>query len=301
MEHIARNMRGIDMCSMVCATWLMTIDGKQLAQKILADLKLRVAKLGFTPLFCDVLVGDDPVSLSYVNIKGKTAKAVGLDFKIAAFPDTITTEALVQEIQALNQESHMAGLIVQLPLPPHIDRDIVLDAIDPRIDVDGIGKNNTELFYDNKAQLVPPTAAAIIHILDSLQIDLSGKHFLVIGQGELVGKPITHLLRQRGYHVVTGDHATENLASIIPHSDVVISGTGQPKLIYGSMVKPGAVVIDAGTAESSGGIVGDVDFESVSAVAGYVSPVPGGVGPVTVAKLLENVVRVAEINTHPSS
>ncbi len=273
----------------------MSIDGKAIAEAILDSVAAQVKGLSYQPLFCDILVGDDEVSASYVRIKGKAAERVGMAFELVHLPEQSTTDDVVNKIHELQANPALAGLIVQLPVPDHIDRTAVLDAIDPAVDVDCIGSVANAKFYEGTAVLMPPTAAAIVHILDSLPDSIVDKRVLVIGQGELVGKPVTHVLKQRGCQVTIADRGTENLASITPHADVIISGTGQPGLLYGSMVKPGAIVIDAGTAESGGGIVGDVDFESVAPVASYVSPVPGGVGPVTVAKLLENVAKAAKL------
>lgn len=271
------------------------IDGKIIAQEILEDLQNKVAALSYAPLFIDVVVGDDPLSLKFVQIKGRTAEKIGINFKMVQLEQSLSTEAIIDKINELQEEPNLSGLIVQLPLPEHLDKQKILDAINPKFDVDCIGTNNTEAFYSGNAKIFPPTAAAIVSLLDSLGLDLSDKHVLVIGQGDLVGKPVAHMLKSRGLKVTTANSQTQNLASITPFADIIISGTGKMGLLYGSMIKEGAVVIDAGTAESSGGIKGDVDFDSVSKVASAVSPVPGGVGPVTVAKLLENVYEVAKL------
>ena len=265
------------------------IDGKALATAILAQIKSEVGKLAYRPLFCDILVGADPVSLSFVKLKGLRAKAVGLDFKLVQLPDRITTEELTAQIAKLQQDPALSGLIIQLPLPKSVDQKKVLAAVDPSIDADGLS---------NRALVVPPTAAAIITILDSLNLDWAQRSILVIGQGELVGRPVTRLLRQRGLAVMTADSATKDLLSLSKQADIIISGAGQPGLIQGHMIKPGCVVIDAGTAELAGGIVGDVDTKSVLPIAGYLAPTPGGVGPLTVAKLLANVVRLAKLKSH---
>lgn len=272
----------------------MIINGKELAQNLFIDLAHRVAHLNFAPIFCDIIVGSDPVSLSYVNIKGKKAQEIGLAFQIAQFPETINTEELVLEIQKLNQVENMCGLIVQLPLPEHLDRRKVLDAINPKLDVDVLSSKNSDDFYSGNSLLVPPTAAAVLYLLDSLNQDLSQKNILVIGQGDLVGRPVVQLLKERKINASIADSKTNDLRESTKLVDVIISGTGKAGLITGDIIKPGSIIIDAGTAESGSGIVGDVDFESVSNLASFVSPVPGGVGPVTVAKLLENVVTVAE-------
>lgn len=270
------------------------IDGKKIAQKILAELKEEVAALPFQPVFCDVLVGNNPVSAQYVRMKGKMAERIGMRFRKAEFPATITTKELTKEISSLNLEPYMSGLIVQLPLPTHIDKKTILNAIDPRIDVDCIGETNSNLFYSGKTYLKFPTAAAIMVILDSVGVELKGKKVLVIGRGELVGRPVSFLLRQKGLNVRLAHSSTGDLPALIKTADVIISATGRSRLIKGDMIKPGSIVIDAGTSEQNGSIVGDVDLASVEKVSGLISPVPGGVGPVTVAMLLKNVLIVAK-------
>lgn len=274
---------------------MLVIDGKKIAKEILINITQETAHLPFVPIFCDVLVGSNPVSSQYVNMKAATAERAGIKFLKAEFPESISTEELVKEIQQIGQTKDLCGLIVQLPLPEHIDKTKVLDAINPLVDVDCIGSVNKKLFYSNEAVLKYPTAEAILRLLDSTNLNLAGKNFLVIGQGQLVGLPVAHLLQQRRLNVKTATSLTENLNEMLQQADVVVSAAGRPGLVVGQNLKPGAVIIDAGTAEATaGGIVGDVDFSSASKVAGFISPVPGGVGPVTVACLLENVLQVAK-------
>jgi len=265
---------------------MQIINGNDLAQNILSKLRSEVKRLAFTPLFCDILVGDDAVGASYVKIKAKRAEEIGLNFQLIQLPGSATTDDVVAQIKKIQLEPFLAGLIIQLPLPAAIDKTIVLNAIDPRVDVDGLGELSKKM--------PPPTAGAVEAILDSLKLDLKPMQILVIGQGELVGKPVTNLLKNRGLNVTTADAATENLKELSLAADIIISGVGQPKLINDGLIKPGVILIDCGTSESAGSIVGDVDSESVAAKAKFLAPVPGGVGPVTVAKLLQNVVRVAQ-------
>jgi methylenetetrahydrofolate dehydrogenase (NADP+) / methenyltetrahydrofolate cyclohydrolase len=272
----------------------MIIDGRKIAKDLLGELEIQVARLTRVPVFCDILVGSDPASAQYVEMKGKKAERVGMKFRRADFPSTITTEDLVAEIKKINQEPNLCGLIVQLPLPPHLDRKKILDSIDPQIDVDCTGEINTKKFYEGKPYLIFPTAAAVVELLDSTKVNLEQKNVLVIGQGELVGKPVTFLLKQRGLNVQIADINTKNTQELMKGADVIISAVGKPKLITGEIIKSGCVVIDAGTSESDGGIVGDADFESVSQSCAFLSPVPGGVGPVTVAMLLKNVLLAAK-------
>jgi methylenetetrahydrofolate dehydrogenase (NADP+)/methenyltetrahydrofolate cyclohydrolase len=262
-----------------------TIDGSEIAKQLLTKLSTEVRRLPFTPLFCDVLVGDNAVASSFVKIKAKRAEEIGLKFELIQFPETANTEEVIEKIKTIQRNPFLSGLIVQLPLPAQLDKDAIINAIDPRVDVDALGKNAT---------MASPTASAVIAVLDSLNLDLSTKKILMIGQGELVGKPVTAILRSKGLDVVTADESTANLKELTLTADVIISATGHAKLITGDMIKTDSVLIDCGTSESAGSIVGDVDMDSVLSKAKFISPVPGGVGPVTVAKLLQNVVNVAK-------
>jgi methylenetetrahydrofolate dehydrogenase (NADP+)/methenyltetrahydrofolate cyclohydrolase len=269
------------------------IDGKKLSIEILEKVKKEVAFLPFVPVFCDILVGDDPSSLQYVKMKAKKAESLGIKFHNANFPASITTEELVKEIKILNQMPHMCGIIIQLPLPESINKRIVLDAIDPSLDVDSLGTVASESLYHGQVDLGFPTALACVTILDSLHLDLTDKKIVVLGQGMLVGKPVTALLKFRNLSPVVVTSKTPDKERIIREADIIISGIGKGKYIVDDMIKKGVVLIDAGTSESNGSIIGDIDLESVKDIASYVSPVPGGVGPVTVAMLLNNVLKVA--------
>lgn len=280
------------------------IDGRKLSTEILAKVKKEVAELPFKPVFCDVLVGSDPASIQYVEMKAKTAEMVGIHFHRATFPASISTEDLIKEIKILNKVPNMCGIIVQLPLPESINKQAILDSIDPHLDVDCLGTLTSDKFYNNydsQTDLVYPTALACMALLDSTNVDLKGKVIVVLGRGILVGKPTAELLRYRGLNYLVINSKTENKEYLLKQADVIISGIGKGKYITGNMIKVGAILIDAGTSEevSAEGsvlrnIVGDVDLEYVKNIAGYVSPVPGGVGPVTVAMLLNNVLTVAQ-------
>lgn len=270
------------------------IDGRKIRDEILSGIKKDIENLSFRPVFCDVLVGDDPASVQYVNMKKKTATSVGIDFYDAHFPSTITSEELAEEIKKINKIPNMSGIIVQLPLPAHLNSKGILDTIDPRLDVDCLSSMSTENFYNNNGDLVYPTALACIHILDSLSLDLTNKKIVVLGQGRLVGKPVSHILKNRGLDVSCIDSKTENPNQIIKEADVVISALGRGKFIKGDMLKEGAIIIDAGTSEEYGSIVGDIDHESVVGVASYMTSTPGGVGPVTISMLLRNILKVAQ-------
>lgn len=276
---------------------IMTIvDGKKISEDILIKIKDEIRFIDFQPVFCDILVGNDPASIQYVRMKKAQAENVGFVFQEAIFGAFITTEELIKEIEVLNKIKNMCGIIVQLPLPRHINTQMVLDAIDTRLDVDCLGTIASKNFYSglDMKGLSFPTALACMAVLDSLHLDLKDKKIVVLGQGMLVGKPVTALLQIKNLSPIIVTNETINKEEIIKNADVIISGMGQGKYITGDMIKSGVVLIDAGTSELNGGIVGDVDLESVKDVASFISPVPGGVGPVTVAMLLYNVLKVAK-------
>lgn len=274
---------------------MAVIDGKKIAAEILYRVREQVAALSFVPVFCDILVGDDPASVQYVKMKAVAAEQVGMKFLAANFPASITTEELVNEIKKINLTPFICGLIIQLPLPEHINKTLALNAIDPKIDVDCTGEVNTRKFYSGRADLEFPTAKAVMKILDSSGVDFKTKNSLIMGFGQLVGKPVSFCFQQRGWPHIVARSKTENIEKLLAEADVIISAVGKPKLITAEKIKFGSIVIDAGTSEGdTGTVVGDVDFLSVKDVASLVSPVPGGVGPVTVACLLENVCSVAK-------
>jgi methylenetetrahydrofolate dehydrogenase (NADP+)/methenyltetrahydrofolate cyclohydrolase len=270
------------------------IDGRKIRDEILEEIKKEISVLSFSPVFCDVLVGDDLASVQYVQMKAKVAESVGIKFHEAKFPESISTEELISEIKKINEIENMCGIIIQLPLPEHIEKQKVLDAVEARLDVDCLGTVNSEKFYKHEYALGFPTALACMYILDSLKLDLKDKNIVVLGHGDLVGRPVSALLQSRGLDIEVITRSSEFKEEIIKEADVIISGMGNGKYITGEMLKEGVVVIDAGTSEYNASIVGDVDFESVKNVASFISPVPGGVGPVTIAMLLKNILIVAK-------
>ncbi len=277
---------------------MQIIDGRKIKEEVLNKLKGEVEDLPFPPIFCDILVGDDQVSASYVRIKEKAATSIGIKFNTVNFKNDTTTGEIIDEIERLNTVPHMCGIIVQLPLPSHIDTNAVLDAIAPALDVDCLGKYNNDNFYNDIGGVGYPTALACMRLLDSVVSDFSNKNIVVLGQGKLVGKPVTHLLEKRELSVSVINSRTENAKELVKNADILISAIGQGKFITGEMVKEGVIIIDAGTSEENGAVVGDVDMDSVSPVASFITPTPGGVGPVTVAMLLENIVNVAKNKTN---
>ena len=273
---------------------MQIIDGRKVRDELLGTLAGKVQALSFKPVFCDVLVGENEVSAQYVRMKEKTAEALGLETYKAVFPGNISQDELVAEIKKIAAIPHMAGLIVQLPLPSALDTRAVLDAVPCNIDVDATGAETARHFYDNTPDFIFPTAGAVMHILDSLNIDLSQKKIVIAGQGMLVGKPVTHLLQNRGLQIEVVDKNTPNPENIFKTADILISAVGKQDFINGKDLKKDVIIVDAGSVESDGVVVGDVNQPSVADVASFISPVPGGVGPVTVAMLMKNMILSAE-------
>ncbi len=263
------------------------INGRAIAADLFKSISKDVTDLPFKPVLCDVVVGEDPVSLSYVKIKGKRAKECGMEFSLVQIPETSNDEEVCNAILTEQQKDELCGLIVQLPLPDGFKTERILSMISEEVDVDAINPRS-------ESKLVPPTAGAIVHILNTLPVNLYEENILVLGQGDLVGKPVADLLKEQGVNVLTATEETENRAQLLKDATIVISGVGKAGILKGDELSDGVIVIDAGTSESGGSISGDADFESIQPKARYITPSPGGVGPVTVAKLLENVLIVAK-------
>ncbi len=268
---------------------MQIIDGKKIAKQLLEEISIKASALNFKPVLCDILIGTDPVSDSFVRIKAKIAESCGITFKRIDLPESADLKAIGAEIEKIKTLANLRGLIFQLPLPISLPKEQVLDLLPENLDVDCISQINSNKFYSGNAVFIPPTAAAILTILDSLNLNLKEKNILVIGSGALVGKPVAYLLKKRGLTVTVAGKKTPDLTSVTKIADVIILGAGSASLLNSSMCKNEAVIIDAGTSESEGSVVGDADFKSFSNTNCKITPVPGGVGPVTVAKLLDNV------------
>ena len=288
------------------------LDGKALAGRIEDSLRDEVATFsrmaGRVPRLVVVLVGEMAASASYVKSKASAAVRVGIEADVVRVPATADTEALVELVGALarDEQGPADGILVQLPLPGHVDTQRVLDAVPADRDVDGFHPENAGLLSQGRPRFVPCTAAGVQRMLIDAGVEAAGKHAVIIGRSDIVGKPLALLLASRG----TGGDATvtichsrsENLAAICRQADILVAAVGKPGLVTADMVKPGAAVIDVGInriadAAAKGGsrLVGDVDFAPVAEVAGAISPVPGGVGPLTVAMLLANTLLAAEL------
>ncbi len=276
------------------------VEGKKIAASILTDLKERVFKLkqqGTQPALAVVIVGDDKPSHIYVKKKAEAAELVGVKFFKFSYPADITAADLLAEIKKIQTEQRLTGLIIQLPLPQSLEKDSaeLINSVDPFLDVDCLTDVSLGRVLIGRNFLWPPTPAAILHILNYYQVDLTGKEICIVGRGEIIGKPLAAMLLHLPVTVTVCGRATQDLASYTKRADIVVSGVGTKNLISGEMIKRGAVVIDAGIFYDNGKVCGDIEFESVKSRASLLTPVPGGVGPITVAKLLENVVQVAEV------
>ncbi len=271
------------------------LDGRKIAEKIKRRLKARVIKMKQKPGLAVVYAGSDPASLSYIKAKEKAAKEIGVDFLFYKFPAQVSEKKVVNLISGLNQNKKVSGVIVQLPLPKHLSKNRILNAIVPEKDVDVLSDESRKKFEKGEPAFIPPPAGAVLEFLKIAKKPLEKSLVVVVGRGMLVGEPVAMLLKQRAKRLIVCDRKTKNLSNETKKADILISAAGRPNLIKKEMVKKGAVVIDAGTAKHKGKIVGDVDFANVSPKISYITPVPGGVGPVTVAMLLANVVKAATL------
>jgi methylenetetrahydrofolate dehydrogenase (NADP+)/methenyltetrahydrofolate cyclohydrolase len=273
--------------------------GKPLARKVTDELRPRVQALldaGTTPCLATVLVGDDPGSESYVRGKRRRAAKLGIESSHHHLPAETSTDELVGLVAELDGTPDVHGILVQLPLPPHVDERAVLSAFSPVKDVDGFHPLNIGALATKGAEplFVPATPKGIIRLLREYGVEVAGHDAVVVGRSKIVGTPMALLLLKNDATVTVCHSRTRNLADVTNRADILIVATGVPKMIGPGMVRPGAVVVDVGVNRVDGKLVGDVDFEAVSLVAEAISPVPGGVGPMTVAMLMENVVIAAE-------
>jgi methylenetetrahydrofolate dehydrogenase (NADP+)/methenyltetrahydrofolate cyclohydrolase len=276
------------------------IDGKSLAATLRASLKNRIASLaarGHRPGLAAILVGDDAASRVYVRNKARACDETGARSEVHEFPADAAQSALIGRIAALNADRAVHGILVQLPLPPHLDADRVLDTIAPAKDVDGFHAVNLGALVQGRPGFVPGTPAGVMKLIEHAGVELAGKQAVIVGRSNIVGKPLALLLLHRDATVTICHSRTKDLAAVTRQADVLIAAAGRPKLVTAAMVKPGACVIDVGINRlADGRLAGDVDFEGVREVAGSITPVPGGVGPMTIAMLISNTVRAAEIS-----
>ncbi|HEY6821421.1 MAG TPA: bifunctional methylenetetrahydrofolate dehydrogenase/methenyltetrahydrofolate cyclohydrolase FolD [Burkholderiales bacterium] len=274
------------------------LDGRSLAAEALAALKSEVALLarrGIEPALAVVLAGEDPASRVYVRNKVRACEQTGIRSVLIELSSSVTEEKLMSQIAALDADRAIHGILVQLPLPKHIDAGRVLNAVSPAKDVDGFHPQNLGALLAGTPRIVPCTPAGVMRLIAKAGVPLAGRRAVVIGRSTIVGKPVALLLLQKDATVTVCHSKTEGLGEIARSADVLVAAVGRAKLVTGAMVKPGACVIDVGINRlADGSLAGDVEFESVRPVAGWLTPVPGGVGPMTIAMLLENCLKAAQ-------
>ena len=268
----------------------MIIDGKQIALEVLAELKKEISDNNLELSLAAVLVGDDSEFKKFVELKGRAAERVGLNFTIYRFPQNIETEELKKNMLDISKWSD--GVLVELPLPKGIDQQAILNEIPIEKDVDVLSDKAQILFYKNKSKINPPAAEALKIVLEKNHISLNEKKVAVFGQGVLVGKPISHWLEQQGAEVYRIRSTTESPGKLSKEADIIVAGVGKPGLVKGDMVQEGTVVIDFGYGKKKGKMLGDIDFESVLPRASLITPVPGGMGPILIAAVLKNLIKL---------
>jgi methylenetetrahydrofolate dehydrogenase (NADP+)/methenyltetrahydrofolate cyclohydrolase len=275
------------------------LSGRDIASEIRLGLKNDVEKLkgnGVQPGLAVIIVGDDPASRIYVNNKKKACDEIGIRSFEYALPAETSEEEIIELIKTLNCDKNIHGILVQLPLPPHINDEKVLLTIDPDKDVDAFHPVNVGKIMIGNYRFLPCTPAGVIEMIHRTGIDLKGSECVVVGRSNIVGKPMAMLLLHEHATVTVCHSRTKDLKTVCKRADVLVVAVGKPKLIKADFIKPGAVVIDVGTNRMENGkLCGDVDFEEAKGVASYITPVPGGVGPMTIAMLMKNTVKAAEI------
>ena len=278
------------------------IDGKAIAAKIREQVRLDATKLsaerGIQPKLTVLLVGDDPASQVYVRNKERGCAEVGIASEVRRLPSSIKQKELIEIVKQLNNDNTVHGILIQLPLPPGLKEQPILDEIDPRKDVDGLHPMNMgKLLKGDDSGFVPCTPQGVIELILSTGTEIAGKEAVVIGRSNIVGKPMALLLLQKNATVTVCHSKTKDLGAVIRRAEILVSAVGSPRLVTGEMVKPGAVIVDVGTNRVDEKWVGDVDFDSAKERAGFITPVPGGVGPMTIALLLKNTLKAARLLT----
>lgn len=278
---------------------MQLIDGKALSHKVQANVATKVEQLkqekNIVPGLAVILIGDDPASHAYVKMKAKACEKVGFYSITHSMPDTISQDEIIATIEMMNNNPRIDGILVQLPLPSHVDTDKILEVIDPNKDVDGFHAYNVGRLVTNLDSFVACTPLGVMKMFEAYDIDLKGKDVCVVGASNIVGKPMASLLLNADATVTITHIHTKDLKAHTSRADIIVVGVGVPKLITEEMVKEGAIVIDIGINRiEDGSLVGDVDFKNVSSKCAYITPVPGGVGPMTIAMLLSNTLKSAK-------
>jgi methylenetetrahydrofolate dehydrogenase (NADP+)/methenyltetrahydrofolate cyclohydrolase len=268
------------------------LSGHEVAEAVYKELKEKLASLSFVPSLRVIRLGEDPASVSYVRLKDRRARELGLRSQVEVYPEDFPEEALLERIEALNRDEDVDGLLVQLPLPRHIRAERILEAISPLKDVDGFHPVNVGRLWSGGEGLFPCTPLGVIRLLRHYGVELRGKEVVVIGRSNIVGKPLAALLLREDATPTLAHSKTENLPEVTRRAEVLVVAAGRPHLVRKAWVRPGAVVVDVGVNRVEGRLLGDVHPE-VAEVAGALTPVPGGVGPMTVAMLMANTVKAA--------
>ena len=273
------------------------LDGKALAAQIRSHVKEEVGRLaqrGIRPGLAVVLAGDNPASAVYVRNKARACEEAGVRSQVFELPSSVAQSELLERVSALNADPAVHGILVQLPLPRHVDAGKVLQAVAPAKDVDGFHAAHMAALLAGRAEVLPCTPAGVMRLLQHYRVPLAGRHAVVLGRSDIVGKPLALLFLQSDATVTICHSKSVNMGSITREADILVAAVGRPKLVGAAMVKPGACVVDVGVNRlADGSLAGDVDFDAVKNVAGWITPVPGGVGPMTIAMLLENCLRAA--------
>lgn len=265
------------------------LDGKGLSAKLLDELEEKIAKLDKKPHLVVILVGEDPASKQYVGMKEKRAIQIGMKSTVIKYPENIDEKTVLDKIKELNNDKDVDAILVQLPVPKQICEQKVIQAISPNKDVDGLTPQNIgSISIGVEPYAYPCTPKGILRILDEYKIDIDGKNVVVVGRSNILGKPVAQMLLNRNATVTICHSHTKNLPEITKTADILVSAVGKCKIIRKEMIKSGAVVIDAGTSKVDGKTCGDVDFDEVFESASHITPVPGGIGPMTIASLMEN-------------
>lgn len=275
------------------------IDGKKVSEDLREDLKVQTEKFveetGIQPHLVVVIVGNNPASMTYVRNKKRSCEAVGFKSTVIELADTITEADLLAQIDVLNQDDSVHGILVQLPLPKHINEDHIISAIDVKKDVDGFHPYQVGCLASGLDSLKPCTPAGVIELLKAYDIEIEGRHAVIIGRSHIVGKPLVQLLLEENATVTVCHSRTQNLSMLTQMADILIVAIGRPHFVTADMVKEGAVVVDVGINRlETGKLVGDVDFDTVEPKASYITPVPGGVGPMTITMLLFNTLKAGK-------
>lgn len=272
------------------------LDGKLLSSKIIEELKNKTSNLSKKPKLAVILVGNNPASQIYVKNKQKQAENAGFESILIPLPENATEENILENIYILNEDTNINAILVQLPLPKHINQQKIIEAIEPVKDVDGFTSHNFgKLALGYKPYAYPCTPKGIIKLIEEYNIQIEGKKVLVIGRSNIVGKPVSLLMQQKNATVTNANSYTQNLKDISYNSDIIISAIGKPNYIKKDFVKQNAIVIDVGINRTEKGLCGDIDFKEVSQITSYITPVPGGIGPMTIAMLLENTYELYSI------